>query len=56
MPARANEGCEKLLFPGPLPPSAIVPSFPKGEGYFFDDGFCNFAFGFAQNDREGGML
>ena len=21
-----------------------------------DDGFCDFAFGFAQNDREGGML
>ena len=24
-------------------------------GYFFDDGFCDFAFCFAQNDRVGGI-
>ena len=38
------------------PPSATAPPLPKDEGYFMDDGFCDFAFGFAQNDREGGML
>ena len=27
-----------------------------GEGYLLDDGFCDFAFGYAQNDRVGGIL
>ena len=53
---RDYEGWRKGLFPGPLPTSATVPPLPEGEGYFFDDGFCDFAFGFAQNDRVGGML
>ena len=56
VPARADEGWGKVLFPGPHPSSAIILPFPEDEGYFFDDGFCDFAFGFAQNDREGGML
>ena len=29
---------------------------PGGEGYLLDDGFCDFAFGYAQNDRVGGIL
>ena len=29
---------------------------PGSEGYFWDDGFCDFAFGSAQNDRVGGIL
>jgi hypothetical protein len=33
-----------------------VPPLPEGKGYFLDDGFCDFAFGSAQNDRVGGML
>jgi len=37
--------------PRPHPPSATVPPLPEGEGYFLDDGFCDFAFGSAQNDR-----
>ena len=45
-----------MLFPGPLPPSAIIHPLPEDEGYFLDDGFCDFAFGFAQNDRVGGIL
>ena len=48
-------GCEKVLFPGPLPTSATVPPLPKGEG-FFDDRFCDFVFGPARNDRVEGML
>ena len=48
---RADEGCEKVFFPDPHPPSATVPPLPEGEGFFLDDGFCDFAFGFAQNDR-----
>ena len=47
----ADEGWCKVLFTGPLPPSATVPPLPEGKGYFLDDGFCYFAFGFAQNDR-----
>ena len=53
---RADEGCKKVLFPGPEPSSAKVHPLSKDEGYFFDDGFCDFASGFAQNDRLGGML
>ena len=56
VPLRADEGWGKVLFLGPHPQSATVPPLPKGEGYFFDDGFCDFTFGFAQNDRVGGML
>ena len=40
-----------MLSPGSHSPSATVPPFPEGEGYFLDDGFCDFAFGSAQNDR-----
>ena len=40
---RADEGWGKVLFDGPLPPSATASPLPKGEGYFFDDGFCDFA-------------
>ena len=54
LPARADEGWGKMVFPGHLPSSAIVPSLPKGGGYFLVDGFCDFAFGFAQNDRGEG--
>ena len=43
-----------MLFPGPEPTSATVATLFKGEGNLLDDGFCVFAFGFAQNDRVGG--
>jgi len=56
VPIRADEGWGKVLFQGPHPPSATVPPLPEGEGYFLDDGFCDFAFGSAQNDRVGGIL
>jgi len=36
--------------------SQYGPPLPEGEGYFLDDGFCDFAFGSAQNDRVGGIL
>ena len=45
--------CEKVLFPVPQPTSATVATLFKGEGNLLDDGFCVFAFGFAQNDRGG---
>ena len=32
------------------------PLLPEGEGNLLDDGFCDFAFGFAQNDRVGSIL
>ena len=53
---REDEGCEKVFLSGPHPPSATVPPLPEGEGYSLDDGFCDFAFGSAQNDRVGGIL
>ena len=56
VPARADEGCEKVLFTGPHTPPAIILPLPQHEDYYFDDGFCDFAFGFAQNDRGRGML
>ena len=37
-------------------PVSTAPLSRGGEGYFLDDGFCDFAFGFAQNDRVGGIL
>ena len=46
----------KVFLSGPHPPSATVPPLPEGEGYLLDDGFCDFAFGSAQNDRVGSML
>ena len=56
MPARSDQGCEKVFLSGPHPPSATVPPLQEGEGYFWDDGLCDFAFGSAQNDRVGGKL
>ena len=35
------------------PPSATVFPFQIGEVYFFGIRFCDFAFGFAQNDKGG---
>ena len=42
-----------MLFPGTYPQSTTVSPLPEGEGNLLDDGFCDFAFGFAQNDRGG---
>ena len=50
VPTRADEWLWKVLFPGPHPPSATVPPLPEGEGKLMDVGFCDFTFGFAQND------
>ena len=49
-------GNEKGLFPEPYPASKKVASVPEDEGYSWDDGFCDFAFGSAQNDKVGGKL
>ena len=43
----------------PLPSPTVCyghPPPPKVESYFCEDGFCDFAFGSAQNDRVGGIL
>ena len=48
VPIRADEGWGKVLFQGPHPTSVTVPPFPEGEGYFWNDGFCDFAFGCAK--------
>ena len=45
-----------MLFPGPQPTSATIPPFPDDEGNLLENGFCDFAFGFAQNDRVGSIL
>ncbi len=44
----------KVFLKGPYPLSATVPPLPEGEGYCLDDGFCDIAFGYAQNDSIGG--
>ena len=43
VPVRADEGCGKVLYPGPHPPPATVPPLPEGGGYSLDDGFCDSA-------------
>ena len=45
-----------MLFPGPELTSATVATLFEGEGNLMNDGFCDFAFGFAQNDRVGSIL
>ena len=56
MSFRADEGCEKVFFPVTHSQSATPPPHPEDEGYYCDDGVCDFAFSSAQNDSVGGML
>ena len=42
-----------MFWSGAQPTYATFPSLPEGEGNLLDDGFCDFAFGSAQNDRGG---
>ena len=51
---RAERGEGKVLFHGPHPLSRVFLPLPEGGGYSWDDGFCNFAFSYAQNDISGG--
>jgi len=53
VPVRADEGCEKVFLYSPHSPSRTVSALPEGEGYLLEHGFCDFAFGFAQNDLGG---
>ena len=52
----ADEGCEKVFLSGHQSQSTTVSPLPEGEGNLLDDGFCDFAFGSAQNDRVVGIL
>ena len=45
-----------MLFPRPQPTYAMVPSLPEGGSYLLENGFYDFALGFAQNDRVGSIL
>ena len=45
------ESLGKGLLSGLHPQSVTVPPLPEGEGNLLENGFCDFAFGFAQNDR-----
>ena len=56
MPVRADGGYKKMFWSGAQPTYATFPSLPEGEGNLLDDGFCDFAFGSAQNDTVGGIL
>ena len=47
---------EKGHFPEPYPASKKIASVPADKGYSWDDGFCDFAIGSAQNDKVGGKL
>ena len=43
-----------MFLSGPQPMSATVSTLFEGEGNLLNDGFCDFAFGSAQNDSIGG--
>ena len=47
------ESLGKGLLSGLHPQSMTVPPLPEGEGNLLENGFCDFAFGSAQNDRGG---
>jgi len=49
-------GDEKVLFPGPHPLFATIPPLTENGGYSWDNGFCDYAFGSAQNDSIGGNV
>ena len=42
--------------PEPYPASKKIATVPEDEGYSWNNGFCDFAFGSAQNDRVGSIL
>ena len=50
---RMRDG-KKGIFPEPHPASKKIASVPEDKGYSWDDGFCDFAIGSAQNDNIGG--
>ena len=51
----ADERWGKRALPRPSPTVCDGPPLPEDEGSLLDDGFCDFAFGSAQNDRLGGI-
>jgi hypothetical protein len=44
-----DERCEKVFLPAPHPPPSKSTLSPR-KRVILDDGFCDFAFGSAQND------
>ena len=52
---KADKGCEKVFLFGHHSQSTKVSLQPESEDNLLDDGFCDFAFGSAQNDRLGGI-
>ena len=54
MSGRMRDG-EKGIFPELHPESQKIASVPEDKGYSWDDGFCDFAFGSAQNDKVRGI-
>ena len=49
-------GVGERSLPRPSPIVCDSPPSPERRGLFLDDGFCDIVFGFAQNDRVGGIL
>ena len=47
---------EKGHFPEPYPASKKIASVPADKGYSWNNGFCDFACGSAQNDKVEGKL
>jgi len=56
MPLRADEGRRKVFLSGPHPPSATPPLSRKARVIFWMMDSATSPFGFAQNDRVGGIL
>jgi len=49
---QTDEGWEKVFLSGPHPLFAMVHLSRRARIIFWEDGFCDFAFGSAQNDRS----
>jgi len=54
VPFRADEVCMESPLTRPSPSVCDGPPLPEDGGYSWDDGFCDYAFGSAQNDSIGG--
>ena len=54
-PLRVDERCEKVFLPAPHPPPSKSTLSPR-KRVILDDGFCDFAFSSAQNDRIGSIM
>ena len=56
MPTSVDEGVGEVFLPDPHPPYSTVPPLSPCARGMLEDGFCDFAFSSAQNDRMGSIM